>query len=60
MLIILRFQLLKLPEVRDVFLVAFTDGALIVVAKALLGPEGALALQIDLVRSEKRRLLQLA
>ena len=59
-LLILRLHLLLFPEIWDVFLVAFTDGTLIIVAEALLGPEGAFALQIDLVRSEEWRLFQLA
>jgi len=47
-----------LPELRHFLLVAFTHSTLVVVAEALLGPEGALTLQIDLVSSEERCMLQ--
>lgn len=47
----------RLPKLRRLF-VALAHLTLIVVAKALLGPEGALSFQINLVCPEERRLLQ--
>ena len=47
------------PEIRDVFLVTLADGAFVIIAEALLGPEGTLAFEIDLVGAKEWRLLQL-
>ena len=41
------------PKIRHVFLITFTDRALVIIAEALLGPEGTLAFQIYLVSSEE-------
>ena len=59
MLPILHLQTL-LPEVGDVFFVTFADGTLVIIAQALLGPEGTLSLQVYLVSAEKWCLLELA
>ena len=48
--------LVLLPKVRHIFLLAFADRALAIVAEALLGPEGTLSFEIDFVCSEERSL----
>ena len=52
-------NLVLLPKLWHLLLIALAHGALVIVAEALLCPEGALSFQIDLVRSEKGCHLQL-
>ena len=64
-LIILRIlrdslHLVVFPEIWDVFLVTFADGTLVIIAKALLGPEGTLTFQINLVSAKERCFFKLA
>ena len=47
------------PERGDIFLITLTDSALVIVTEALLGPEGALSFEVDLVCAEEGCLLQL-
>ena len=45
---------LLLPKLRDLLFFAFADGALVVVAKSLLGPERALTFKVYFVCAEVR------
>lgn len=51
---VLRLKVIRMfPELRDIFLFALADGALVIVAESLLGPKRALSFEIDFVSAEK-------